>query len=132
MAALYNSRLLDTWFRAVNGNAQVSATELRAMPLPAHGMIVALGQRVKRHGGEGLDALVTSLVPVPRRRRRTVASVEEAREIPLGMPPPQRNEMSGMTLALRADARRRLVGCQTATVHLDQGRTRNATGPTTR
>ena len=65
MAALCNSRLLDTWFRAVNGNAQVSATELRAMPLPARGMIVALGQRVKRHGGEGLDALVTSLVARP-------------------------------------------------------------------
>ena len=64
LAALYNSRLLDTWFRAVNGNTQVSATELRAMPLPAHGMIVALGKRVKRHGDpmEGLDALVTSLV----------------------------------------------------------------------
>ena len=67
LAALYNSRLLDTWFRAVNGNTQVSATELRAMPLPAHGMIVALGQRVKRHGDpmEGLDALVTSLVARP-------------------------------------------------------------------
>ena len=50
LAALHNSRLLDTWFRAVNGNTQVSATELRAMPLPAHGTNVALGQRVKRHG----------------------------------------------------------------------------------
>ena len=70
LAALYNSRLLDTWFRAVNGNTQVSATELRAMPLPAHGMIVALGQRVKRHGDpmEGLDALVTSLVARPAQK----------------------------------------------------------------
>ena len=37
LAALYNSRLLDIWFRTVNGNTQVSATELRAMPLPAVG-----------------------------------------------------------------------------------------------
>ena len=40
LAALYNSRLLDTWFRAVNGNTQVSATELRAMPLPPRETIV--------------------------------------------------------------------------------------------
>ena len=34
LSALYNSRVLDTYFRAINGNTQVSATELRAMPLP--------------------------------------------------------------------------------------------------
>lgn len=64
MAALYNSRLLDTWFRAVNGNTQVSTTELRAMPHPAHGTIVALGQYVKRLADpmEVLDALVLDLV----------------------------------------------------------------------
>ena len=68
LAALYNSRLLDTWFRAVNGNTQVSATELRAMPHPAHGTIIALGQRVKRLADptEGLDALVMGLVAYPR------------------------------------------------------------------
>ena len=64
LAALYNSRLLDTWFRAVNGNTQVSATELRAMPHPAHGTIVALGQHVKRLADpmKVLDALVMDLV----------------------------------------------------------------------
>ena len=47
LAALYNSDLLDAWFRAVNGSTQVSATELRAMKLPAHESIIALGKRVK-------------------------------------------------------------------------------------
>ena len=67
LAALYSSRLLDTWFRAINGNTQVSATELRAMPHPAHGTIVALGQRVKwlADSMEGLDALVMDLVAGP-------------------------------------------------------------------
>ena len=48
LTALYNSRLLDTYFRCVNGNTQVSATELRAMPLPARDVVVALGRRVMR------------------------------------------------------------------------------------
>jgi len=47
LAAIYNSSLLDTWFRAVNGNTQVSATELRSMPLPAHDTIVSLGRAAK-------------------------------------------------------------------------------------
>ena len=47
LAALYNSRLLDIWFRTINGNTQVSATELRTMPLPTHETIVSLGQQVK-------------------------------------------------------------------------------------
>lgn len=63
LAALFNSRLLDTWFRVVNGNTQVNATELRAMPLPAHHLIVALGQRVKYLAEPmvGLDTLVAGI-----------------------------------------------------------------------
>ena len=64
LAALYNSRLLDTWFRTINGNTQVNATELRAMPLPAHETIVALGQRVKHMPDPAaeVDALVDSMM----------------------------------------------------------------------
>ena len=64
LAALYNSRLLDAYFRTVNGNTQVSATELRAMPLPARETIIELGRCVKRLADptDGLDVLVMSLV----------------------------------------------------------------------
>ena len=48
LAALYSSRLLDAYFRIMNGNTQVSATEIRAMPLPAHEAIVALGRSMKK------------------------------------------------------------------------------------
>ena len=74
LAALYNSRLLDIWFRAVNGNTQVSATELRAMPLPAHETIVALGQRVKGLVDPlaGLDALVASVIARPALKEAAV------------------------------------------------------------
>ncbi len=47
IAALYNSSLLDDYFRCINGNTQVSATELRAMPLPPLEEIIDLGKRVK-------------------------------------------------------------------------------------
>ena len=67
LAALYNSRLLDTYFRAINGNTQVSATELRAMPLPPHETILVLGQAVRnlRDPLDSLDRLVARLVPQP-------------------------------------------------------------------
>ena len=67
LAALYNSRLLDIWFRTFNGNTQVSATELRAMPLPAHETIVLLGQQVKRLADPlaTLDGLVACAVASP-------------------------------------------------------------------
>ncbi len=47
LAALYNSSLLDTYFRCVSGNTQVSATELRHMPLPHAAVIHDLGRRAK-------------------------------------------------------------------------------------
>ena len=68
LAALFNSRLLDTYFRTVNGNTQVSATELRAMPLPERNVIVGLGQRVKCLADPtiGLDKLAMELANGPR------------------------------------------------------------------
>ena len=47
LSALYSSALLDGYFRCINGNTQVSATELRAMPLPPLKTIVAIGKRVQ-------------------------------------------------------------------------------------
>jgi adenine-specific DNA-methyltransferase len=46
LAALLNSSLMDSYFRISNGNTQVSATELRAMPLPPLEAICEIGQRM--------------------------------------------------------------------------------------
>ncbi|MDR1881272.1 MAG: Eco57I restriction-modification methylase domain-containing protein [Prevotella sp.] len=43
IAALLNSNLFDTYFRTFNGNVNVSATELRAMPMPPLEIIKEIG-----------------------------------------------------------------------------------------
>ena len=63
LSALLNSKFLDRFFRISNGNTQVSATELRAMPLPAERDLRAIGAEAQaRFGSErglsDLDALV--------------------------------------------------------------------------
>ena len=46
LAALLNSKLFDTFFRTFNGNINVSATELREMPLPPLETIKEMGERI--------------------------------------------------------------------------------------
>ena len=47
LSALLNSSLLDRYFRISNGNTQVSATELRAMPMPPMDVLSQLGAKIK-------------------------------------------------------------------------------------
>jgi adenine-specific DNA-methyltransferase len=46
LAALLNSKLFDTYFRTFNGNINVSATELREMPLPPLEDIKEIGNQI--------------------------------------------------------------------------------------
>ena len=45
LAAILNSRLFDNYFRIFNGNVNVSATELREMPLPPLEIIKQIGDQ---------------------------------------------------------------------------------------
>ena len=67
LAALYNSGLLNTFFRAVGGTTQVNATDLRLMPLPTRDKIVDLGRQVRNLNDplDGLDSRVVELVVTP-------------------------------------------------------------------
>ena len=47
LSAILNSSLLDSYFRIYNGNTQVSATELRNLPLPASHVIERVGSFIK-------------------------------------------------------------------------------------
>lgn len=66
LAALLNSELIDTYFRTFNGNTQVSATELRALPLPPLTLIENLGEKVMNDGAdlETIDRRVNELFDV--------------------------------------------------------------------
>lgn len=46
ISALFNSQLFDKYFRIFNGNINVSATELRVMPLPPLETIKQIGDRL--------------------------------------------------------------------------------------
>jgi adenine-specific DNA-methyltransferase len=66
LSALLNSSLLDRYFRISNGNTQVSATEIRAMPLPPLQVIEQMGQIVRQLNRiperEEIDDLVWDMV----------------------------------------------------------------------
>jgi len=64
LAALLNSRLLDIYFRVFNGNTQVSATELRALPLPPLDAIMEIGKRWLSMAStvENIDALIEEVL----------------------------------------------------------------------
>jgi len=64
LSALFNSTLLDRYFRISNGNTQVSATELRAMPLPDEEHIRSIGEAVHTRIDSETDLLgfINSLV----------------------------------------------------------------------
>jgi adenine-specific DNA-methyltransferase len=46
IAAILNTRVVDNFFRSLNGNTQVSATEIRSMPLPGIDDIRRIGEVV--------------------------------------------------------------------------------------
>jgi len=64
LAALFSSKLLDAYFRCVNGNTQVSATELRTMQLPPLAQIVELGKRVRKEKNpmNAVDGLIAKIL----------------------------------------------------------------------
>jgi adenine-specific DNA-methyltransferase len=68
LAAILGSSLLDRYFRVSNGNTQVNATELRALPLPPLALIKKIGEELMRSSltAEVADHVVAEVLRVPR------------------------------------------------------------------
>lgn len=58
LSALLNSGLIDRYFRISNGNTQVNATELRALPLPPLSLIREIGETVMKDDAIDMDEVV--------------------------------------------------------------------------
>ncbi|MGB8992660.1 MAG: N-6 DNA methylase [Desulfobaccales bacterium] len=81
LAALFNSSMLDRYFRVSSGNTQVSATEIRAMPLPSIRKISAIGFNIKFinyvPSASEIDELVWSIITKEEKPNNLVAEVSD-------------------------------------------------------
>lgn len=57
LAALLNSKLFDVYFRTFNGNINVSATELRHLPLPPKNTIDFIGEQLLTESNPSQDLI---------------------------------------------------------------------------
>jgi adenine-specific DNA-methyltransferase len=117
LSAFLASGLMDRYFRIVNGNTQVNAAELRALPLPPLELIKQIGQTINANETTSpvdIDAVVFHILgeagyltpdfPIIRETRITMGKIQEAQDVlkTLGLPPGQQNEISALTFLVLA------------------------------
>lgn len=69
IAAILNTSFVDNYFRSLNGNTQVNATDIRSLPFPTIEEIRGIGSTVRRHPvgtGYRIDSIVADAVRIDR------------------------------------------------------------------
>jgi adenine-specific DNA-methyltransferase len=69
LAAFFNSAFVDRYFRAISGNTQVNATEIRGMPVPNVRTLTQIGEQVKESQSrdqQNVEQIVCRALRLPR------------------------------------------------------------------
>jgi len=67
LVALLNTKIIDIYFRVLNGNNQVNATEMRILPLPELNQLRSIGKKIlgkKMEIGYEMDFVVANLLKI--------------------------------------------------------------------
>jgi len=64
LVALFNSALLDRYFRVASGNTQVNATEIRTIPFPDLRTVARIGNRVAGLTGNDREEIEAAVLDV--------------------------------------------------------------------
>jgi len=67
LASLLNSSIIDKFFRSVNGNTQVNATDVRMLPMPTIDKIKEIGNYVREMQpkiGLELDRIISNILNI--------------------------------------------------------------------
>ena len=66
--AILNSTVIDKYFRIINGNTQVNASEINNLPFPAYNDIISIGKEIETQNYLNLkiiDSVVTEKLSIP-------------------------------------------------------------------
>lgn len=117
LSALLGSTLIDRYFRIANGNTQVNAAELRALPLPPLDVIQEIGKQAGKGAYVDLQrsndivynvlrqaGYLPAHLPKITKSRLAMGKIQDAQDIlkTLGLPLRQQNEQAALTLLVLA------------------------------
>lgn len=115
LAAFLNSQWVDQYFRLSSGNTQISATELRNLPMPTIEEIVRIGEGIGMYEHDSasqvgrINEIVSEVLDLPMNLSGTngdhMPKIEEAKALlkALGLPSAQSNETAALTLLALAN-----------------------------